>query len=336
MKVLFNYGAAFSLEHGGAQIQLEETMRALNVIGVTAEPLRWWDDQQRGDILHHLVRPPASLVRAALQKGMKVVVSELLTGQGSRTRGQLLRQKYIQRFLNKFGPRSMVQHFNWDTYQLLDACIVLTPWEAEILGWLYNTPKEKIHVVPNGVETVFLDSQPAVRGPWLVCTATITERKRVLELAEAAVEARTPLWIVGKPYNPDEPYARRFLELARRHPDYLRYEGPISDRGQLAVVYREARGFVLLSAQESLSLSALEATACECPLLLSDLPWARTVFKADVQYCSATAGKSQTAEKLRSFYDQAPALQPPPKPMTWIEVAQQIKGIYEGVLNTSR
>ena len=29
---------------------------------------------------------------------------------------------------------------------------------------------------------------------------------------------------------------------------------------------------------ESLSLSALEAAACGCPVLLSDLPWARTVF----------------------------------------------------------
>ena len=52
--------------------------------------------------------------------------------------------------------------------------------------------------------------------------------------------------------------------------------------------YREARGFVLLSAMESLSLSALEAAACECPLFLSDLPWARsscTTSRARPTWC---------------------------------------------------
>ncbi len=57
---------------------------------------------------------------------------------------------------------------------------------------VFGALPEKTHVVPNGVEDVFLNSQPAQRGPWLVCTATITERKRVLELAQAAVRAETP------------------------------------------------------------------------------------------------------------------------------------------------
>src|ERR1019366_1317890 len=137
---------------------------------------------------------------------------------------------------------------------------------------LYGTPPGNIHVVPNGVEDAFLNTQPAQRGPWLVCTATITERKRVLELAEAAV----------------------------------RYEGPIQDREKLAQVYREARGFVLLSAMESLSLSALEAAACECPLLLSDLPWARSTFGGHASYCPVSSSTAETAAYLRQFYDAAP------------------------------
>ncbi len=51
-----------------------------------------------------------------------------------------------------------------------------------------------------------------------------------------------------------------------------------NNRSQLAEIYRPVRGFVRLSTKESVSLSALEAEACECPLLLSDLPWARTTF----------------------------------------------------------
>ena len=64
------------------------------------------------------------------------------------------------------------------------------------------------------IEVEFLEEGESKRGKWLVCTATITERKRVLELAQAAVVAKTPVWVLGKPYADDDPYAMRFLKLA--------------------------------------------------------------------------------------------------------------------------
>jgi glycosyltransferase involved in cell wall biosynthesis len=193
-----------------------------------------------------------------------------------------------------------------------------------------------MHVVPNGVEDVFLNSQPFQRGPWLVCTATITERKRVLELSRAAVRAQTPLWVVGKPYSESDVYAQQFHAFAKAHPRTLRYEGPIQDRAKLARVYREARGFVLLSAMESLSLSALEAAACECPILLSRLPWATTVFQQNACYCPVGLSADRTAGFLRQFYDAAPGLKPPPRPLSWLEIGQQLKRLYETLLSTSR
>ena len=106
----------------------------------------------------------------------------------------------------------------------------------------------------------------------------------------------------------------------------------MENRARLAQIYREARGFVLLSSMESLSLSALEAAACECPLLLTDLPWARSSFGGHAGYCPV-AGLRRTAECLRKFYDAAPSLEPPPKPAAWSDVARQLKAIYERALN---
>ena len=154
----------------------------------------------------------------------------------------------------------------------------------------------------------------------------------MLELAKAAVAAQTPLWVLGKPFGEHDPYALRFFEVARQHPSLVRYEGAMSDRSRLAQIYREARGFVLLSTKESLSLSALEAAACECPLLLSDLPWARTVFKDRAWYCPADANVRKTALTLKQFYTAAPDFKPPPRPLGWREVALQLKSIYEGLL----
>jgi len=327
--VLLYYLVPFSVAHGGLTTQILCTREALRQTGVEVEFLRWWDSRQTGDVLHFFGRIPTQLVRAAHEGGMKVVQAELLTEQGSRSRLRLRLQRFLTRAMRRASPPQVASSFHWDSYQLADACVALTEWEARLMKTLYNAPPGKVHVVPNGVEDTFLNSRPAARGPWLVCTATITERKRVLELARAAVRAQTPLWVIGEPYSESDAYARRFAALAQAHPRFLRYEGPIRDRARLAQVYRETRGFVLLSAMESLSLSALEAAACECPVLLSRLPWADTVFGQSACYCPITSSTARTARCLRQFYDAAPGLKPPPRPMTWLQIGQQLKRIYE-------
>jgi len=328
MKILFNCNVPFALAHGGQQIQIERTRAALQSLGLQVEPLRWWDHEQTGDVIHYFGRMPAGQVELAHQKGIKIVMAVLLGGTGSRSPGKLRLQRLLMQVMQQTLPPAMLLNFNWKSYPLADACVAVTPWEAHLLSYIFGARPEKVHMVPNGVEEIFLASPRVERGPWLVCTATITRVKRVVEVAAAAIQAQTPLWIIGKPYAESDPYAQKFFTLARQHSKIIRYEGPIQDRARLARVYREARGFVLLSAWESLSLSALEAAACESPLLLSDLPWARTVFDQGAAFCPITS-PSRTAAFLRRFYDAAPGMTQPAKPLTWIEVARQLKTIYD-------
>jgi glycosyltransferase involved in cell wall biosynthesis len=332
MKVLFDHHLPFALAHGGFERQILQTKAALEQAGVETDFVRWWDDAQRGDLIHFAGRPAADYIAFAHGRGCKVVIAELLTAAGSRSRGGLALQKMATTVLRKTLPAMFTARMAWDAYRLADACVANTAWEAHLMNYLFGAPGERVHVVPNGVEEVFLESAPAARGPWLVCAATITERKRALELAEAAVAAKTPLWIIGKPYSDSDPYARKFCALAKQQPQMLRYEGAVADRALLARVYREARGFVLLSAMETRSLSAEEAAACECPLLLSDLPWARSTFGENATYCPV-ASTGRTAGFLRKFYDAAPSLPPPPKPVSWPEVGRRFKAVYERVLN---
>ncbi len=320
------------LAHGGLQTQIERTKAALEAGGLEVEYLRWCDDSQSGDIIHFFGRPNPSHIGFAHAKGIKYVMSELLTGQGSRTRAQLKIQAGIEHALVKCIPATFLANFRWDAYRKADACIVLTEWEAEVARILFNPDSKKLHVVPNGVEEEFFRNSELPRQPGeeLVCTATITERKRVFELAEAAVEAQVPVRILGKPYGEDDPYYRRFLALATASPEFVRYGGGVSDRGELARTYQSARGFVLLSTMESLSLSALEAAAAGCPLLLSDLPWARCTFSGHASYCPIAPVK-KTAGFLRAFYEKAPSLPLPDCPPKWHDVAGQLIGIYRGL-----
>jgi len=330
MKILIDHQLPFLLAHGGLQTQIERTKEALESGGLEVEYLRWWDDTQKGDIIHFFGRANPSHIDFAHAKGMKYVMSELLTGQGSRNRAQLRVQSLVEKALRAVVPQTFLANFRWDAYHKADACIFLTEWEAEVGRLLFNPPANRLHVVPNGVEPEFFLSASAMpqRGNELVCTATITERKRVLELAEAAVAARVPVCILGDPYGINDPYYRRFLTLAKQHPDFVRYAEAVNNRMELARTYQSARGFVLLSTMESLSLSALEAAASGCPLLLSDLPWARCTFGRSATYCPIGSPHS-TATCLRDFYDRAPRLPRPEAPSPWENVARQFADIYE-------
>jgi glycosyltransferase involved in cell wall biosynthesis len=321
MRILFDHPNPFSLAHGGFQTQIEQTKHALEGLGVEVDWLRWWDEKQAGDVVHFFGRPSAWYVRAAQLRGQKVVLGELLTGLGSRGAFATTVQTRIIRILRR---SSFFDRMNWDAYRLADACVALTSWEASLMARVFGAPSERVHVVPNGVEQEFFSAAPAERGPWLVCTATITERKRVLEVAQSAVAAQTPIWIIGRPYSEGDTYSRAFEEFQKRHGDLVRYEGAVRDRAVVARIYREARGFVLLSTMESLSLSALEAAACECPLLLSDLPWARSTFGENASYTLPI----DEVRNLKLFYDSAPSLPRAPMPLRWTDVARQIESIY--------
>jgi len=330
VKILFDHPLPFALAHGGFQIQIEQTKAALEKLGVDVECVRWWDERQRGDLIHYFGRPSEGYVTLAQDKGIKVAVAELHSGMGSRSTAARRVQKLTMRAAQTLLPKNFTGKLAWRTYHRADAFIALTAWEAQIMRDMFDADPAKIHVVPNGIEPVFF--RPHAGGTHLVCTAAIHPRKRVVELAAAAARARVPMWIVGKPYAESDAYYQKFLALQRANPEWIRYEGAISDREKLAAIYSHARGFVLLSTQESLSLSALEAAAAGCPLLLSDLPWARTVFGAQAQYASVQLSETALASALRDFHDRAPSLPATFQPLSWEQVAGSLAALYENLI----
>lgn len=330
MKVLIDHNEPFLLAHGGLQIQIERTKDALELAGLDVEYLRWWDPSQRGDLVHFFGRANPSHIAFAHGKGLKYVMQELLTSQGSRSVTHLQLQAAANRILRKVLPANYRLPLRWDSYRNADAIIAITDWEAKIMRELFDAPPQRIRVVPNAVEDVFFRSDSKPEGDHLICLATITERKRVLELAQAALTARTPLKVIGKPYSESDPYFLRFVETAQASQGIVEYLGPIQDREKLAARLHAARGFVLPSTMETQSLAALEAAAVGLPLLLSDLPWARTTFRTNATYLPLCSGLL-LADYLKSFFDRALRLPVPSRPQRWSEVAQGLQAIYQSV-----
>jgi glycosyltransferase involved in cell wall biosynthesis len=330
MKILIDHNEPFLLAHGGLQVQIERTKAALEQAGLEVEYLRWWDDSQQGDLIHFFGRANPSHIDFAHAKGMKYVMQELLTSQGSRSVTLLRLQAVANSVLRKMLPANYRLPLRWDSYQTADAIIAITNWEAWIMGQLFDAPPRRINVVPNAVEDVFFRGGSKSSGDHLLCVATITERKRVLELALAAALAETPLKVVGKPYSEGDPYFRRFLEAVGASDGLVEYLGPIHEPKELASRLHEARGFVLPSTMETQSLAALEAAAAGLPLLISDLPWAHATFGNSSTYLPLCSGPA-AADHLSRFFNRAPSLPVPLKPPTWKEVAGKLQRIYQAL-----
>lgn len=334
MKVAFDCHVPFCFAHGGVQIQVEQTMAALQGQGVEASPLPWWDDTFSPDLIHFFGKPALSYARLVKQKQIRLVVADLLTSQGSR--GALQRIPFsIICFLDRLVGGRLRQKLGWSVYDLADACICLTPWEASLVRNMYGARHARIQIVPNGVERVFLEDQgKQARGDYLVTTVTITPRKRVVEMVRAAALAKVKLRVIGKPYHSQDPYFLLFLQTVREARPWVEYVGAIEDRAHLAREYRQAAGFILLSAMESQSLSALEAAACGCPLLLSDLPWAQSSFGPEASY-APLAPEEKTAPFLRRFVEGISNAPKVKRVSSWDDVASRLVEIYREAI-TSR
>ena len=335
LKVLFDHPNPFCLAHGGFQIQIEQTKEALGKIGCEVDWLRWWDFNQKSNLIHYFGRPHPAYIRQCHDKGMKVVMSELLTGLASRSACKRFCQRWMTRTARVTLPPDLTVRMGWDSYRLVDRVIALTEWEKHLMEEQFDAPPGKVVVVPNGVEEVFLAKKRFdQQEPHLIATMTITERKRSVELVEAAAIAGVKIRILGAPYHPNDPYHQKFLSAVKRAGPLVDYVGGVTDREKIAKEYRMACGFVLLSSMESQSLSALEAAACGCPLLLSDLSWAKISFGAEASYAPVVSA-ARTAPYLREFASSVSTAPRVRKVLGWNEVAGRLAEVYREAM-TSR
>lgn len=330
MKVLFSNGLPFYLAHGGTQTLLESLMRELAAVGVQVEPERWWDEHQNGDILHYMNRPPVNNVRLAQQKGFKVVMTENLDATASRTPFQLLNQRCLTKFAQRFLPGGLTNRLGWEVYHELDAMVYVVQHEWETAQYLFGADPARGHVIPHGLEAEAMRqlALPEKEGNHLISVATIHSRKNAVLLARAASESSTPIVFLGKPYANDDPYYREFKQLVDGR--IVQYPGFVSNEEKYRLL-RSARGFVLLSQFESGSIAIYEAAGAGLPLLLSDLPWASRVYPA-AEFVRL-GNPAAIVAALKTFYQQARRQSSPTFPLlTWRQVAERYVELYRKVL----
>lgn len=325
MKVLIDHHEPFALSHGGFQIQIEETASALQEIGVEIEFLRWWDAGQTGDVLHFFGLPPIHLVERAKSRGLKVIVTHLLTNTCNRSPSRLALQASATRaLLSVPALRSVSAKFGWISLRSADGLVVGLQIERDIMSKVWGVKSQRIHQVPLGLRAPFLHAAPAKNSGPLITVGTITARKRIVPLCRLALEAEVPILVVGKPFAEHDSEWLKFKDLCDGR--IIRHHPHVDDPNELVCLYRESRGYVHYSEGENWCFSAHEAAACNLPLLLPDQPWSRELFGQSAQFFGRSGSH---ATDLKSFFEtcQSRAFSHP-APVSWHSVARQLSEIY--------
>ncbi|MBR2115288.1 MAG: glycosyltransferase family 4 protein [Prevotella sp.] len=171
--------------------------------------------------------------------------------------------------------------------------------KSEILGFYPFLKAEKISVVYNAIDRQLFKPLPPSPShpltpspshpltpspshpltPFVLCVSSIDPRKNFARLIEACQGLTgAKLYIVGK-------YNRVFSQQIQLDTtsDHIQFLGRVSD-DELVRLYNQAACFVFPSLYEGFGLPPLEAMACGCPVLVSDIPVEREVCGDAAQY----------------------------------------------------
>jgi alpha-1,3-rhamnosyl/mannosyltransferase len=192
--------------------------------------------------------------------------------------------------------------------------IAVSEFTAGEVERLLGVPRERIRVVPNGVEPVFTPDGPRADGDYVLTVGTLEPRKNLERTIAAAAQLGVELRVVG---------ARGWggVEAQGGHVTWL---GEVDD-DELARQYRGARAVVYASLYEGFGIPVLEAMACGAPVVTSaggateEIAGGHAVLVDPLDVASIAAG-IESAEPGDAAYARA---------FTWDETARRTRAVYE-------
>jgi glycosyltransferase involved in cell wall biosynthesis len=137
--------------------------------------------------------------------------------------------------------------------------IAVSEFTALELEEVLRVPRDRIAVVPNGVDAAFTVDGPRAEGDYVLAVGTLEPRKNLERTIRAAERLGVELRVVGE-------RGWGGVEPTGSHVTWL---GRLADH-QLAEQYRGAHSVVYPSLYEGFGIPILEAMACGTPVVTSD------------------------------------------------------------------
>lgn len=330
MKVLFYLDFPFAWAPGGYTVHIRQTEAALTRLGIEVGWLHPDADELRGDIVHYWSRPPHELhMQLARAHGCRIVHTALI-GPGSN-RGPLARKarRMLQPVIRRMLGNTLYGHLGLTIYPAADAVIVLNAASRDYVCEVYGSPREKVHVIPNGIEAGFASVPPQKKNGRLLMVGSIQPNKNQLHVAEAARAAKVPVTFLGDIFPLDQDYGSRFRALVDG--GIVQWTGQINDRVEVAKLMASASGLVLASTLEAFPLVLLESLACGTPVMVTDMPAMRSIFGGAIRYAPPAADPAYPAALAAFHRDCLAGLRQNYPVLTWDDVATRVANLYRSV-----
>lgn len=343
MRILLVSPPAETVLRGGLWRQVEQTAAALRSLDVEVVPFHSSEGHRihEYDLCHVIGANIGSyqLVRELHRKGVPLVVSPVFFSRHSP--GFVRRALTIQRLMNRLAHGIWIDYlFVADICQWANVLLPNTSEEAEFVQRAFGIPREKMTVVPNGVEEKFYFANPrlfqekyGMKDFVLYVGHFGAGRKNMLQLIRALNRLGVPAVIIGE--GKDPVYLERCRREAAKNKFILMIEGLPNDSELLASAYAACDVFVLPSDYETPGIAALEAGLAGAKIVITKYGGTEEYFGSWAEYIEPRSEIS-IAQGIRSALakPKTPELREHVKEnFLWRKVGEKTLEVYKRVLS---
>lgn len=327
---------------GGLQIQIRETLAALQRQGVDARLINPYVEKLGDFDLVHIFAAANGNHRAAelaKQLDIPIVTSPLLQPIWSRRFG------FTARLLEALVGRLTGWVIKTE-YRQIEICLqlssrvfALSNHEKRCIVEGFGLPNEKIEVVPNGVPERFFSAQPANvglcradLGDSVLIVSSVNRYKNQLGLINALRGTGIRVSIIGPCLLSDEPYLAECLASGD-----ARYFGSIDHADpKLVAAYAAARVFCLPSMSEVTPLCVVESLAAGTPVVMTKRHSMDLKGFEDVIIEVDPDRPAEMRAAIERFFRSPPSsgeCQAAVRGFTWEKVGAKLHAAYQAVLD---
>lgn len=256
------------------------TLEAVQNIGLNAQKLDVWSRDGDFDILHvwGLDHIHEMSVYFAKKAGKKVVITSLFRDFSTLN----IR---IRHLISKYAGAAKIMK---RIAAMADSIVVVNDIEADFASKYFNIDADKIYYIPNIVDYRYyeINNKPGLFHSFdnfVLCTGNICKRKNQLNLIKACISKSIKLVLMGNPLLGEEEYCREVRRLVGDNPDIMWIEGVKENSSELFEAYEKCAIFALPSVFEQGPISAYEALASNCKVLIADRRYAYQEFYKHVK-----------------------------------------------------
>lgn len=325
-----------NLQRGGAEVQLDNTIKALNQLpNVSAEIINYKTTNiTQFDLIHFFKSNGEYQILADYLKVKKIpyVVSTIIFPE--KYWSTVLKYRLIDLVPNRF---KYLFYPAWQLFLWKNASMLFPNTDSEALFLSQTGVDSPMEVIPNGLDeeemlladrTSFLERFPQLEGmKFVLNVARIDRRKNQKRLVLACKELDLPVVLIGKVW--DENY---WNEIRNIHYEKMYYLGPIYERPVLLGAYQCCALYCLPSSMETPGISAMEAAFFNKPVVITKDGGTKYYFKEQVYYVD-WKNIEGIKQGIQTMWKQTQVqTRDIMMAYTWNSIANKYKKIYECML----